>query len=258
MLKQGDAVAELVIENPLGSGPTSPSRIVSTIALGQAVRVAVASHPGTTFDGKVARINPAVDPVSRTFQVEAVIPNSRGLLRPGGFAKASIITDKRRHGGGRCRSSSVIKFAGVTKLFVVEGPRARSINVETGLEGSGWIEVVGAFPPRTHRSSRPGQTQLADDNPRDRPARPKPPRPLPLLPPAQSRHRRRARADDRGRPVRKPLIQDKAAGMTISDVCIKRPVFTWVLSQSPSCSAWSRTTGSASTSSPTSTSRSAP
>ncbi len=46
-----------------------------------------------SIEGKVARINPSVDSSSRTFQVETLVPNERGLLRPGGFAKASIITD---------------------------------------------------------------------------------------------------------------------------------------------------------------------
>jgi RND family efflux transporter MFP subunit len=160
MLKQGEAVVELVIENPLRLWTNVPERFTADIALGQPVRVVVASYPGATFEGKVARINPVVDSVSRTFQVEVAIPNSRGLLRPGGFAKASIVTDHSAEAAA-VPIESVVKFAGVTKLFVVEGDRARSINVETGIEGSGWVEVIGALP-KDARVVTEGQTQLAD------------------------------------------------------------------------------------------------
>jgi RND family efflux transporter MFP subunit len=160
MLKQSEAVVELVIENPLRLWTNVPERFTADVALGQPVRVVVASYPDSTFEGKVARINPVVDSVSRTFQVEVAIPNNRGLLRPGGFAKASIVTNRSAQAAA-VPIESVVKFAGVTKLFVVEGQKARSINVETGQEGSGWVEVLGKLPQEAQVVIE-GQTQLAD------------------------------------------------------------------------------------------------
>ena len=160
VLKAGDAVVDLVVENPLRLWVNVPEAHVSEIELGQTVQIRVASHPGREFAGKVARINPAVDPTSRTFQVEASVPNSLGMLRPGGFAKASIVTERQ----GRAAVApieSIVRFAGVTKLFVVEGGKARAINVETGLEGKGWIEVIGPLPDAGWVVTT-GQTQLAD------------------------------------------------------------------------------------------------
>ena len=54
-----------------------------------------------------------------------------------------------------------MRYAGVTKVFVIEADKARSINVETGLEGPGWVEVVGGLPANA-RVVVTGQTQLAD------------------------------------------------------------------------------------------------
>ena len=106
MLKQGDAVAELVIENPLRLWANVPERYTADVKVGQAVRRHRRRRiPGTTFEGKVARINPTVDPASRTFQVEALVPNNRGLLRPGGFAKASIVIERERRRRRSSRSS---------------------------------------------------------------------------------------------------------------------------------------------------------
>ena len=163
ILKDGESVMELVIENPLRLWTNVPERHSSDVKPGQAVRVSVASHPDKVFQGKVARINPQVDPVSRTFQIEAVIPNDDGTLRPGGFAKASILTGIDSQ-APVVPIESVLKFAGVTKVFIVEGDKARSINIETGLEGPGWVEVTSALP-KGALVVTDGWTQLADGTP---------------------------------------------------------------------------------------------
>jgi RND family efflux transporter MFP subunit len=163
MLKMGDPVAELVIENPLRLWTNVPERFSAEVQVGQEVRILVASYPDMPFEGRVTRINPAVDPVSRTFQVEAIVPNNRGMLRPGGFAEATILTDRNSE-ATVVPIESVVKFAGVTKLFVVEGETARAIAVETGLEGPGWVEVLGKLPARAQVVTT-GQTQLADGTP---------------------------------------------------------------------------------------------
>jgi membrane fusion protein (multidrug efflux system) len=166
MLKEGEAVAELVIEDPLRLWTYVPERHSGDVKLGQPVRISISSHPGKVFDGVVARINPSVDAASRTFQVEASVPNPEGVLRPGGFAKASILI-KRDDEATIVPMESIVRFAGVTKLFLVQGDKARSVNVLTGLEGKGWIEVTGegASIPGTGQVVTSGQTQLADDTP---------------------------------------------------------------------------------------------
>jgi RND family efflux transporter MFP subunit len=163
MVKVGEAVMQLVIETPLRLWANVPERHSAEVHIGQEVRVRVTSFPDTRFEGRVARINPSVDPSSRTFAVEAVIPNNRGLLRPGGFAKASILVDRSAE-ATVVPVESVVRFAGVTKVFVVEGQTARSVNVETGLEGPGWVEVVGKLPENA-RVVTEGYTQIADGTP---------------------------------------------------------------------------------------------
>jgi RND family efflux transporter MFP subunit len=161
MIRPGfDAVMELVIEQPLRLWANVPERYTADVRKGQPVRLTAAAHPGQVFEGEVARINPAVDATSRTFQVEVHVPNRRKMLRPGGFAKASIITDSRSE-ALVVPVEAVVRFAGVTKVFVVDGEKVRAVSVETGLEGSGWTEVVGDLPPNA-RVVTTGQTQLAE------------------------------------------------------------------------------------------------
>jgi multidrug efflux pump subunit AcrA (membrane-fusion protein) len=162
-VKEGEAVCELVIDNPLRLWTNVPERYAEQVAIGQPVRISVSSHPELAFAGKVVRINPSVDAASRTFQVETEIPNDRRLLRPGGFAKATIITDSAAK-AAVVPTESIVRFAGVTKLFIVENNKARSISdIITGAEGRGWVEVASKTLPASASVVTTGQTQLADN-----------------------------------------------------------------------------------------------
>jgi multidrug efflux pump subunit AcrA (membrane-fusion protein) len=163
MLKQGDAVVELVIENPLRLQVNVPQHHTDDVKTGQAVGLVVAAHPGTTFEGKVVRINPRIDDASRTFQVEVLVPNNRGLLRPGGSAKAAIVISEKSR-AATVPIGSDFTFAGVTKIFIVEGDHAHAIPVKTGLQGNGWIEVIGDLPDAAQVVTT-GQVHLAEGTP---------------------------------------------------------------------------------------------
>jgi RND family efflux transporter MFP subunit len=163
MIREGDACYELVIENPLRVWLNIPERFVSEVKTGQDVRISVASYPKEAFPATVTRINPMVDSSNRTFQVEATVPNDEGKLRPGGFAKAEIITDRNAR-AAIIPLDAVVRFAGVTKLFVILGDdkKTRSIAVETGKEGPGWVELLTPLPDNA-KVITTGQTQLADE-----------------------------------------------------------------------------------------------
>lgn len=162
MIKEGETVAELVIEDPVRLWANVPESFSGRVRSGQKVRVAVSSHPDRTFEGRVARINPSVDTTSRTFQVEAILPNEQKLLRPGGFAKASIVTDENAR-ATVVPIESVGQFAGVTKVFILRDNKAHAItDITTGVEGRGWIEVVSKQIPENAQVVTTGQTQLAE------------------------------------------------------------------------------------------------
>ncbi len=165
MVREGEAVCELIIENPLRLWTNAPERYAEQVRVGQPVRITVSSQPELLFLGKVVRINPSVDAVSRTFQVETQVPNDRRLLRAGGFAKATIVTDSAAR-AAVAPTESIIRFAGVTKLFFVENGKARSVNdIVTGSEGPGWVEVTSKSLPTSAMVVITGQTQLANGTP---------------------------------------------------------------------------------------------
>jgi RND family efflux transporter MFP subunit len=62
----------------------------SKVKKGVSVTVKADAFPDLTFDGKIERIYPTVDPTTRTFNVQVVIANAYGTLRPGMFARVTV------------------------------------------------------------------------------------------------------------------------------------------------------------------------
>lgn len=84
------AVVTLLRIDPLRLQLTIPSVQAGDIAAGQAVIARVDAFPGKTFEGKISSVNPQIAAESRSFIVEARVPNPGAQLKPGMFAVASI------------------------------------------------------------------------------------------------------------------------------------------------------------------------
>ena len=160
MVREGDAVFQLIIDNPLRLVASVPERFIPDVKPGQQVRLEVASYPGKIFTGRVDRINPSVDSTSRTFQVEIGIPNDEHLLRPGSFCEGKVLTDHQEL-ATIVPLEAVVRYAGVTKVFGVEKDHVREVRVAIGDQGKGWMQVSGEIPDDAQIITS-GQTQLAD------------------------------------------------------------------------------------------------
>ena len=139
----------LVVEDVLKLKAAVPERHAASIAPGQEVDLAVESLPGAAVTGHVVRVHPTIDTASRTFDVEVQVPNSNHRLKPGAFAKASILLD-RQSDAVTVPEGALVRFAGVTKLFMVVEGRAVAVPVEPGvrldvIDEAGvvrrWIEI---------------------------------------------------------------------------------------------------------------------
>lgn len=161
---------KLAMVHPLKLKATVPERHRGQVHLGQKCQVRIEAYPGEEFLGTVTRINPAIDKTSRTFDAEIQVPNEDRRISPGAFARASILT-RVDPAAVMVPEEALLRFAGVTKLFVAEGEKAREIQVKTGanLEDPGppprqWVEVLGALPENAQVITS-GQTNLADGSP---------------------------------------------------------------------------------------------
>lgn len=95
----GSCVASLVRINPLRLRLTVSEQDLSKIRVGLEISFEVAAFPERTFKGTVARLSPEVDPDTRSFVVDCMVPNEGLELRPGMFAIASIPMGQERTGG---------------------------------------------------------------------------------------------------------------------------------------------------------------
>jgi RND family efflux transporter MFP subunit len=62
------------------------------LSIGQKAEVQVRSYPGEIFVGKIQKISPILDPVTRLAEIEVLIPNPGHKLKPGMYAEAEITT----------------------------------------------------------------------------------------------------------------------------------------------------------------------
>ncbi len=63
-------------------------------------------------------------------------------------------------------AEALVRYAGVSKIFLVDAGKARAVgNLQIGVEGRGWVEIVGATLPAVAEVVTTGQTHLADGTP---------------------------------------------------------------------------------------------
>ena len=159
-VRPGMEVFKLVIDRILKLRVPVPERHSQQVKLRQKADVFAAAST-RPFVGTVTRINPSVEPVARTFEVEIRVPNPEGELKPGGFAKAAIFT-RLDNEAPTVPLEALVSFAGVTKVFLVENGRAKEVPVTLGLQSTKWVEIAAPALAPGSQVVTSGQAALAD------------------------------------------------------------------------------------------------
>ena len=105
-IRENTPVATIVQMNPLKLRTAIQEKNAGVISAGQTVEFVGRGVPGDRRStGKVAYVSPAVDQATRTFPVEVLVENADRMLKPGFFAKGTVLThvDDERAGGPRRR-----------------------------------------------------------------------------------------------------------------------------------------------------------
>jgi membrane fusion protein, heavy metal efflux system len=114
---------------------------LAKIAQGQRVRVTVASVPSRAFSGRITTIGSTVEGETRVIPVKAELDNSGGTLKPGMFAQMEVLTERTPVAVLTIPRSAVVEVNKKTTVFVQNGNRFQSVDVELGRTAGDWVEV---------------------------------------------------------------------------------------------------------------------
>jgi len=136
----GAPLVTLVQMSPLRLRTEVPERESANIRAGMPVRLTVEGSNGE-HQGKVARLSPSFDEVNRTLLVETEVDNAAGVIRPGAFARAEIVTSSSQR-ALMVPAASVVTFAGIDRVFTVTGDTASEKRIKTGRRTDAGVEIL--------------------------------------------------------------------------------------------------------------------
>jgi len=140
-LKVQSPVMVIVRTDQLRARLAVPEKWASTVKTGAMIEVQVEAYPGEAFQGKLVRINPAVLRDSRTFEVEALLPNPARKLKPGFFIQASLPSDLQEK-TLTVPDQTVTYRYGVYKVYVVSGSRVAERQIKPGAQQNSRVEIL--------------------------------------------------------------------------------------------------------------------
>jgi membrane fusion protein (multidrug efflux system) len=146
-LKVQSPVMVIVNTDPLRVRLKVPEKMAGWIAVGQPVTVAVEAYPDRSFEGSISRISPSVDPQTRSFDVEALLANHDGILKPGFFVKSRIAS--RQVATLLLVPFQAVRYTyGVYKIFTVQGGSLKEREVKLGDRAEDAVEIVEGLTDR--------------------------------------------------------------------------------------------------------------
>lgn len=116
-------------------------RDIPLLKPGMKANIQTEAYPEKVFEGKVTRINKALDVATRTLQAEIYIPNSNKLLKPGMFARLTVALSEKP-------KTLVIPIHAIIEegdskfIFVVRGNQSFRTPIVVGFEEGSLVEVL--------------------------------------------------------------------------------------------------------------------
>lgn len=136
----GGAIITVARVDVLRAFITINERDLAGVTVGKDARLQLDALPGRLFAGKVVRLAPGLDPVTRTLDAEVQLPNEAGELRPGMYGRGAIVVDVHPRAIVITASAAVIS-EGRAHVFVLEGDAVKRRSIELGVDGGEWLEV---------------------------------------------------------------------------------------------------------------------
>lgn len=159
-VKEGADMVNLESIDPLKVDFRVPEIYLQQVQVGQSLTVTLDAVPGKSYEGKVYAVNPLVDAAGRAVVIRALVRNPDTSLRPGMFARVSLITREEKNALVIPEQAIVPQGEEQFVFRVVDGKALRG-KVEVGLRRDSKVEIVKGLAP-TDTVVTAGQLKLRD------------------------------------------------------------------------------------------------
>lgn len=159
----GQRIVDLTSIHPLKLDFRVPELALTDVRRGQAVHVTVDALAGRGFSGEIYVIDPVVDVAGRAIRIRARVPNPKGELSPGLFARVQVVVAQRENALLLPESAVFARDDKAYVYRVVDGHAVRTA-VVLGQRRPGFVEVRQGLA-RDSRVVTAGQQQLRDGAP---------------------------------------------------------------------------------------------
>jgi membrane fusion protein (multidrug efflux system) len=140
-VREGQDMVSLQAIDPLKVDFRVPETFLTQVAVGQSVEVSLDALPGKTYEGKVFAVDPLVDAAGRAVVIRAQVRNQDTAMRPGMFARVTLITSQDRN-ALVLPEEALVPQGSEQFVFRVVDSRAERVKVTTGHRRDGKVEIV--------------------------------------------------------------------------------------------------------------------
>ncbi len=120
---------------------------IPLLRAGMSAKIRTDSYPDRVFEGRVEKVNSALDLSTRTLQVEVYIPNPDRFLKPGMFSNVEVVLLEKPQALLIPREA-ILEAGNEMSVFVVEGNKALRKSVTIGYEQERMVEVLQGLKER--------------------------------------------------------------------------------------------------------------
>ncbi len=144
---QGDPLFRISNLNTVWAVFDAYENQVGQLSVGQPVTIRTQAFPGKEFEAKINFIEPLFDSSRRTVAVRVVLRNREGLLKPGMFAEAEVVVDRKSE--GIWIPKSAVLWTGKRSLVYIKVPDQNTVfesrEITIGNSSSDSYEVLSGL-----------------------------------------------------------------------------------------------------------------
>ena len=157
----GERLFRVTSLDPLVAYLFAPEREYQKVSPGQPVVIEIDALPEERLIAEVSRVSPIIDPETGTFKITVEINDAERRIKPGMFARISIVYDHHQN-ALQVPRAAIVGDDEETSVFVAKDGVAIRKPVQTGFSEKGMIEITSGLSD-DERIITVGQVGLKDE-----------------------------------------------------------------------------------------------